>query len=425
MASNLTADIERLRATVTSLLALISHCQSSLSTLTSVPSRSTEVSTSTSTSTNTTTSPPPPLASPQIPPLSLLHDAASLTRAHTTKLALLITNSTPTPLSSSTAVTKLLSTVQSSVLPPLLTSLDILHTHNHGAALLHSAATPAAEIFRGLAEMVGVFTPFLNGTEDKFLKGADLKKKLEATVLPITGRVWSGCDALIALKPTGLVGVVSSRLKSSAETVSDAMAELKEYLERHSGGGAVDGDEDGDDDEDDADDDDDFGWDDDFPNTDDGDAPPQHNKPRRKRIIIPQKTQTAITATLKRFKTLTILFTAIQKRRLAASVAPLASIQTVTPDQSVVQRLGSFVDLAEEIVVLVDDVVGEYYELEGEDGDEEEGEKEPKPASLSPTETSLINKIVALATAAQPAWEGGEEDASSKLFGECIKAIQR
>ncbi|KAF8427769.1 hypothetical protein EV426DRAFT_588249 [Tirmania nivea] len=408
--SSLTADIERLQASATSLLALISHCRSSLSGLTTT-ARASESN---------------PFTAPTvvIPPLSLLHDTASLAKAHTTKLALLLTQATLS--STCRAITPILSTIQTSVLPPLLTSLELLSTNHHGKALHHAVSRPISEILHGIEEMVG--GPLKTMVDSVLKRGADAGREepsgpeRETIILPSTGKIWGACDKLMALKAKGLNGVVKERLQSSDETIKDASEELATYYKAHTlgsstgnnaGGSDEVGDEGGG-----GDDDDDPFWD------SDDDFPPSTPPNLKKGQILHPEVARAIDASTKRFKAITILFQAIQKSRLTATQAPQPDpALTTKPNLEVVKRLDGMVNIAEEMVVLVDEVVGEYYEHEFEDIDpdeyKDEGEKK-----LSENEKSLVQKAVALANLAQLDWEGSG-DARTRLFEELAKAVQR
>ena len=181
------------------------------------------------------------------------------------------------------------------------------------------------------------------------------------------------------MKAKGLHGVARERLQSSGETIKDATEELAAYYKRHTPGPSVssntDGSDEGDDGDDGGDNDDDPFWDsDDFPS-----STPQKNK--KKQILHPEVAR-AIDTSIKRLKAIAILFQAIKKSRLTATQAPQPDpALTTTPNLEVVGRLDGMVDIAEEMVVLVDEVVGEYYEhgFEDIDSDEykDEGEKVP------------------------------------------------
>ena len=218
----------------------------------------------------------------------------------------------------------------------------------------------------------------LNTMVDSALKrGADAGQEepsgpeKEVIILPSTGKIWGACDKLIALRAKGLSGVARERLQSCNETIKDASEELATYYKHHtptsSANNNADGSGDGGDEDDEGNGDDDPFWDsdDDFPSS----TLPKKNK---KQILHPEVAR-AIDASTKRFKAITILFQAIRKSRLTATLAPQPDpALTITPNPEIVKRLDVMVDVAEEIVVLVDEVVGEYYEHEFEDIDPEE-----------------------------------------------------
>lgn len=227
----------------------------------------------------------------------------------------------------------------------------------------------------------------------------------ETIILPSTGKVWGACDKLISLKAKGLNGVVRERLQNSDETIKDATEELVTYYRRHAPGSSA-GSGSGDDDEDPF-----WDSDDDFPSS----TPPKN----KKQIFHPEVAR-AIDASIKRLKAIAVLFQAIKKSRLSATQTPQPDpALTTTPNLEVVKRLDGMVDTAEEMVVLVDEVVGEYYEHQFEDINSD-GYKN----ILSESEKSLVQKAVALANLAQLDWDGSS-DLRTRLFEELAKAVQQ
>ncbi|KAF8475890.1 hypothetical protein BDZ91DRAFT_710519 [Kalaharituber pfeilii] len=423
MSSTLEADIARLQATVSSLLSLISHCQASISILTAPAPSPTSTLQAPSAAITTTTATAPEST---IPPLSLLHDTASLARAHTTKLALLLTQHS---LSATAAATiKLLSTIQTSIVPPLLTSLELLHSHGHARVLLKMASVQVGQVLHGIAEMLA--GPLKKTLQDAQANKGENRKVVKDTVtLPSTGKIWAACDALIGLQENGLVGVVSSKLKICQETISDATEELKKYIDKctpsvngtssSSGDHASDGD--------DAEGEDDDFWDDedDFPSTSLSSHIP---KKKRARKPLPPHILMSMNASLKRLKTISIILQTIKNHRLAVpSTVPRPDpAHTVNPDKRISERLDGMATTAEEIVALVDDVVGGYYDLDGEDEEdsEEKGKEAQKELKPSATEQELIQKAIELVELGRLTWKG-QEDEITRLFDACGKSLQK
>lgn len=240
------------------------------------------------------------------------------------------------------------------------------------------------EVLLGLQELIG--GPLKTMVDEALREGASGKQEViekETVIRPTTGKIWASCDKLIGMQRKGLVGVAWDRLKISAETIEDAAEELASYCKKHTPSAIVgcsaatsassannsDLDESKEEDQEEDDDDEDDYWDDD-------DEFPSSGVSKKKRKSLPPHVITTINAATKRLKTISILFKAIHKRRLTGSGAPLPDpALTTTPSQDTVKRLDEMIDVAEELVILVDEVIGEYYELEGEEGDVIEGEK--------------------------------------------------
>lgn len=370
--STITGRIENLQVAINSFLALISHYQYSLSRLSSPPSSNTSP-----------TAPTPRSQTSSITPLFLLYDTASLTKAHATKLSLLLTSSSLS--ATAQAATTVISTIQTSVLPPLLTALELFHAQNHGKIIICAATQPVEEVFRGFRDIVG--GPLKTIVDDALKKGATGKEKVttvqkDAVVLPSIGKIWGACDRLIAIKGKGLFGIVADRLRGAEETIRDATTELDRYYKKHSPQDAIvssdksssgeEGDNDNSDGDGDYEDDEDIFWDEEFSPS----SPSTGNPPtRKKRKPFPPHMIASIITSLKRFKTVTLLLKTIHNHRLTPPRTSLPDpAYTTSPNVVTISKLEAMVDFAEGIVIYVDELVGEYYELgsctTGEDGPE-------------------------------------------------------
>ena len=365
--ATVTERIECLQAAINSFIALISHYQSSLSRLSS--------------SSASPAAPAPRSQTSSITPLFLLCDAASLAKAHTTKLSLLLTSSSLS--ATAQAATTVISTIQTSVLPPLLTALELLHAQNHGKVIIRAVTQPVGEVFRGLEELVGGSLKIV--VDDALTRGATGEEKVttvqkNSVVLPSTGKIWGACDRLIAMKGKGLVGIVADRLQGAEETIRDATTELDSYYKKNtpsdppissdqSSSGEEGGNDNSDGDCNDEDDEDIF-WDEAF-----SPYPPlSSNTPaKKKRKLLPPHMVTSIATSLKRLKTVTLLLKTIHNHRLTppSTLSPDPAY-TTSPNATTVSRLEAIVDFAEEIVIFVDELIGEYYELGSCSTDEED-----------------------------------------------------
>lgn len=174
-------------------------------------------------------------------PFNLAHDAATLIKAHTTKLSLLIVNAPFTP----TAILTVLRELSSGPLPALVTSLEFcqpdLYTHLLRKELQYRAQRVLSE-FQTLVKEIPLDGKVLsngrkNGTEAGVGKGS----------LASTGVVWAACDAVVELKISGIGGIMVKRSEQYRDTLKDAIEELREWGDEISEDGDTDAEGRGDD----------------------------------------------------------------------------------------------------------------------------------------------------------------------------------
>lgn len=192
-----------LRASVSSSLALLSQFESSISA-------------------RSPTNAPAPLQSPssQPDPLDKIHTCATLIRAHTTKLSLLIITKPFTP----SAVTKVLHELTLGPLPGLMSAVESCNEIFWGSTFREEVKSMARTLLRELRTLMGEIpleerSPVL---ENK--TGAASKDSLSCT-----GVVWEACDALIQLREEGIAGVVTQKAQEYHDMLEDAIAELQEW----------------------------------------------------------------------------------------------------------------------------------------------------------------------------------------------------
>lgn len=293
-----------------------------------------------------TDSNPPSTLPPNPPnPLHVLRDSATLLKAHTTKLSLLLINKPFTP----SAVTKVLRDVSGTCLPAMMTAVQICQPDVWGSFLRQRVVARVRAVMREvdvcLAEVNQIATEELSKSGKAKAKASDDKGRDSLTS---TGVVWEACDALIALETLGFSGLAARSLDESKDMIKDAIEELKEWEE----GDGEDDDEDGDgpagsDDEDDDKDsiEDMFSAANSLPK----------NRPDLKKQL-----NTAID----KLRKIVMLYAALSKRRLKTFTP------TVATTKKNIATLDSLLRLVNEIPTTVDDLANAFYELDSDEVDQ-------------------------------------------------------
>ncbi|KAK7554659.1 Grap2 and cyclin-D-interacting-domain-containing protein [Phyllosticta citricarpa] len=277
-----------------------------------------------------------------IDPLALLHDSAKLLRAHTTKLSLLLINK---PFTAS-AITKVLREVSGTVLPAMMGGVQLAsqlaashkmpvlvekETRARVRRILSAFSEEAVEI-KGMAERV-LDEGNGGGKEQDGREGRD--------TLSSTGVVWQACDALMEVQQSGFAGILVQRVEEWKSTLLDAVEELKEWVE-----------DDEDDEDEDEDEDEDSGDDEEFDDMFGGDKMPKGNRELREQLE----------KSLKKTKTISVLYQAIVKRRLKA-LPKQTSVHTT-------EKLDQLMDILQSIPETVDEMASSFYDLDGEEAAE-------------------------------------------------------
>lgn len=167
--------------------------------------------------------------------------------------------------------------------------------------------------------------------------------------LASTGVVWGACDALMALKQTGLVGLVVKKAQQYREMLEDAAKELKEWVEDED-------DEDEDNDEDDS---------------ADGSADGMqdlleaaHKLPKDRGDL-----NASLASTFKKLRLTSTLYQALVKRRLK-TFPQLGHAEGDTEEKtyrSNIKTLDELMDLLRQIPEEVDDLASAFYELDNDE----------------------------------------------------------
>ncbi|EKD17198.1 conserved fungal protein [Drepanopeziza brunnea f. sp. 'multigermtubi' MB_m1] len=331
-------DLESLRATVATATALISQLQDP-----SAPTGHTQS---------------------ELNALNLAHDAASLIRAHATKLSLLIINK---PFTAS-AIATVLRELVSGPLPGLASAVELCDGR-YTKAMSEELTYHAASVFTEVGILINAIP--LDGN----ILSDDAKNGTGSTAgkgsLAMTGTVWQACDAVIELKKIGIAGLAVRKAEQYKATLKDALEELQEWAEEESDG------EDGD-----------------VGSADEDDAQRAVDEMfgSQKHISAddPEKLRPRLDGSLKRLRLLILMYQAVVKRRLKTLPAfPLAdlAIETGRSDgadksteeskehgeskgASVVHRVDKAVELMKELPDIVDELANAFYELDKEEIDE-------------------------------------------------------
>ena len=299
-------------------------------------------------------------------PLALARDSASLIRAHSTKLSLLLVNEPFTP----SAIVKEIRTLTSKPLPCLAASLDACHPDLYTTAYRRELALRCMDI---LAETVQLLHKVpadgrsLSSKNQGFSAG-------EKGSIALTGLLWAACDETIGLADKGVGGFFVKKVEQWRDELKDVMEELKDW-----------GDEEPDDDDEEDDDDDDD-------HAGEGDVGGEGNSaqdmvdelmnshgtiPRSD----PEKIRPRLETSLKRLRLVTLLYQAIVKRRLKKlPTIPVAADNKTTAGkvesakaedaekedktETVPQRLDQVAKLLLRLPDRFGDLAGAFYELD-------------------------------------------------------------
>jgi hypothetical protein len=166
--------------------------------------------------------------SSEVKALDLAHDAATLIKAHSTKVSLLIINVPFTP----TAITTVLRELSSGPLPALATSVELCDPGIYTKVMRSELKWRVEKVlvdFRALVGDIPLDGKVLsderkNGTVVGMGKGS----------LATTGVVWGACDEVVELKKLGLGGFMIKKAEQYRDTVKDALEELQEWGEETS-----------------------------------------------------------------------------------------------------------------------------------------------------------------------------------------------
>ncbi|KAI1076870.1 hypothetical protein F5B20DRAFT_305261 [Whalleya microplaca] len=281
-------------------------------------------------------------ATEALDPLALAHDSATLIRAHTTKLSLLIINEPFTP----SAIIKVLRELVAGAIPGIATAVQICDADKYTVVARQDLAWRCYRVLKELKSLVEAIP--LNG---KVLADAQKNggQKGKGSIAA-TGVIWAACDDVIFLKKLGIAGLLVKKVEEYRDTLKDVLEELKEWSEE------VDEDDDDGEEQDEVE-----GVTNQLQNAHistqemlDDLMNPQHI-PRDD----PDKIRERLDSCLKRLRLTTLLYSAIVKRRLKA-LPPLPT----TTETPVAQRLDEVLPLLKRLPHRFGEVAGSFYELD-------------------------------------------------------------
>lgn len=292
--------------------------------------------------------------------LALARDSATLVKAHSTKISLLIITEPFTP---SAILTVLRELIQGPI-PALASAVQHCHADLFTKIVRRDLAWRCARVLKELRELVQKVP-----TDGKVLPhdkrtGMSVAKAEKGSIVT-TGLVWSVCDEVISFANLGVAGHLVHRAEHFRDTIKDVMEELKEWSEEQ--------DEDDGQDEDDSDNGDETheaavdnltgdmnninistqDMLDDFMNS-------QATIPRGD----PEKIRERLESTLRRLRLTVLLYQALVKRRL--KTLPKLPLPSGT-DSITVSRLDEVMPLLRKLSDRVNSLALAFYDLDSDE----------------------------------------------------------
>ncbi|KAK3109349.1 hypothetical protein LTR53_017488 [Teratosphaeriaceae sp. CCFEE 6253] len=155
-------------------------------------------------------------------PLNLLRDAATLLKAHTTKLSLL----SLTPPFTPSAVAKVLRQMDAECIPALMSGVHICAQEQQTWGTMMGGEVKG-RVRRVMGDLHALLEEVMTISEGR---GQENGRGRGGT-LGSTGMVWESCDALVALSTLGIAGLAVLKAEQYRDLVQDAIEELREWAE--------------------------------------------------------------------------------------------------------------------------------------------------------------------------------------------------
>lgn len=160
--------------------------------------------------------------------LPLLSASSEALKSQATKLSLLTINTPFTP----SAISSVLSAINESVLPSLVTATLLITPNEYTNAFHAEAQSLSKTILKELSSLVGD-VQIVAGKKDQAKsdgqKESELSQPEKNAITVATGRVWDSCDSLSDVSAKGVVGFVIRRVEEWRDLVKDAVKEIEEW----------------------------------------------------------------------------------------------------------------------------------------------------------------------------------------------------
>ncbi|KAI1204329.1 uncharacterized protein F4807DRAFT_337474 [Annulohypoxylon truncatum] len=333
--------IESLKTVVQSTIDLISQLEALLH------DGASETATAPSSSSSLPSPPSQSSSIKPVDPLSLAHDSATLIKAHTTKLSLLIINKPFTP----SAIIKVLQELVAGPIPALASAVQVCDVNKYTTVARQDLSWRCYRVLKELKSFVGIIPLDGNVLSNEQKNGTQGGKGSMAT----TGVIWAACDDVILLKNLGIAGLLVRKVEEYRDTLKDILEELKEYSEEVDEGEDEDGANEN-------------GNEDDINNVTNQiqnthistqEMLDDLMNPRHIPRDDPDKFRERLESCMKRLRLTTLLYTAIVKRRLK-TLPPLPN----TTEIPVAQRLDEVFPLLKRLPHRFGEVACAFYELD-------------------------------------------------------------
>lgn len=318
-------DLDALKSTVQTTLTLIAQLQSSTS-KSDTPKES------------------------NINALDLARDTASLIRAHSTRLSLLIINKPFT----ATAISTVLRELVSGPLPGLASAVELCNAAKYTKAMSAELQWGSRKVFMELGTLVDAI-PLDGKTLSEDQKNGTGKTVGKGS-LASTGVVWEACDAVIKLSKLGIAGILIKKADQYRDLLKDALEEFQEWGEEESDG----------EDQDDFPEDEDDGVDTSAQDAVDNIFGSQRHIPSED----PEKIRPRLESAQKRLKLVVLMYQAVVKRRfktlprLPCPDAPPETKEKSNDDSQIITCLDEVLDVLKKIPDITDELASAFYELD-------------------------------------------------------------
>ncbi|TGO15423.1 hypothetical protein BTUL_0040g00300 [Botrytis tulipae] len=281
--------------------------------------------------------------------IDLAHDSASLIKAHSTKLSLLIINKPFTP----SAINKVLGELVSGPLPGLASAVEICHAAKYTKAMSEELQWRVNKVLTEFSTLINEIPLDGNILSDDKKNGTG--KSSGKGSLASTGVVWDACDSIMGLKTLGVAGLAMKKAVEYRDLVKDALEELQAWAEEES--------DDEDEDENSGDEDDErqdpqdivddlFGSQSHIPKDD------------------PEKIREKLESSTKRLRLIILMYQAVEKRRfktlpyLPHPELPTQLKEKSPEDPGIVECLDEVLVRMKKITNLTDDLASAFYDLD-------------------------------------------------------------